>query len=236
MLCLYIEAPFAVFRPFTAGSFRPTADFITPSAAYGLLMNIAGIETRFFDDTKPMTLIKSEGLPKLKIALGAPPTKDNPLKISLPLKHSLFQQLHNYPVGNTGKERATDTKGTKYNIQPVRRSFLSNLKAFIMFEGAMEFERQFLEGIKGNLSTRYGIPFLGDNNFLVDKLIIREKTGPLFWYEKITGDTGGILDDATRLTITIDRFDMSRTKTALFSPIRAPVENPPDSAWVEVAY
>lgn len=236
MLCLYIEAPFAVFRPFTAGSFRPTADFITPSAVYGLLLNIAGIEMRFLDETKSMTLIKAEGLPKIKLALAAPLDEKNPNKISLPFKHSLFQQLHNYPVGNTGKERAGDTKGTKYNIQPVRRSFLSRLKSYIMFESTEEFENRFLEGINGRFQERYGVLFLGDNNFLVDKLNIVQKTGPLFWYVRITNDTGGIIDNAVRMTITVDRFDMSRTQTALFAPISEPLEVPPDSAWVEVAY
>jgi CRISPR-associated protein Cas5t len=44
-----MEAPFAAFRTFTAGSYRPTAEFITPSAAYGLLLNVAGIEMREYD-------------------------------------------------------------------------------------------------------------------------------------------------------------------------------------------
>ncbi len=46
MLALYIEAPFAACRTFTAGWYRPSATFLTPSAAYGLLLNLAGIETR----------------------------------------------------------------------------------------------------------------------------------------------------------------------------------------------
>ena len=56
MLCLYLQAPFGVFRTFMAGSFRPTASFITPSAAYGLLLNVAGIEMRRDDGKSPMTL------------------------------------------------------------------------------------------------------------------------------------------------------------------------------------
>ena len=45
MLVLYVEAPFAVFRTFSAGWYRPTATFLSPSAAYGLLLNLAGVET-----------------------------------------------------------------------------------------------------------------------------------------------------------------------------------------------
>ena len=63
MFCLLIESRFAAFRPFITGSFRPTAPFITPSAAYGLLLNLAGIEMREDDGKSAMTLIKKSGLP-----------------------------------------------------------------------------------------------------------------------------------------------------------------------------
>jgi CRISPR-associated protein Cst2 len=45
-----LDAPFAAFRPYTAGWFRPTAAFLTPSAAYGLLLNVAGIESRLREE------------------------------------------------------------------------------------------------------------------------------------------------------------------------------------------
>ena len=72
MFCLLIESRFAAFRPFITGSFRPTTPFITPSAAYGLLLNLAGIEMREDDGKSAMTLIKKSGLPEMDIALGAP--------------------------------------------------------------------------------------------------------------------------------------------------------------------
>ena len=69
MICLYIQAPFAACRTFTAGWYRPTAGFLTPSAAYGLLLNIAGIESRLreedaaHDGSAPASLIRP-GLPR----------------------------------------------------------------------------------------------------------------------------------------------------------------------------
>ena len=56
----YLQAKFAAFRPFVSGSFRPTAGFITPTAAYGLLLNIAGIEMRHDDGQSVMTLIRKD--------------------------------------------------------------------------------------------------------------------------------------------------------------------------------
>src|SRR5436189_4620611 len=75
MLAVYVEAPFAAFRTFTAGWYRPTATFLTPSAAYGLLLNLAGIETRLREEDErhpgsvPATLTLTE-LPRVRIALG----------------------------------------------------------------------------------------------------------------------------------------------------------------------
>ncbi len=226
MLCLYLQAPFAVFRTFTAGSFRPTASFITFSAAYGLLLNVAGIEMRQ-DTEKEMTTIRS-GLPQVRLALGSE---------ALPLVHGLYQQLHNYPVGATGKDHAPFTRGNKYNITPVRRSFLSDLRAYICLDGDDHLADRVLKGLAGKLDRAYGLPFLGDNNFLLDRLEPRENPGPAFWWEPIDpGDEPGLRDNIARLTIAIDREDMTRTQSGLFAPGLEATTQIPDRAWVEVGY
>src|SRR5437868_14002039 len=100
MLCLYAEAPFAACRTFTAGWYRPTATFLTPSAAYGLLLNVAGIESRLreeedsHDGREPTSYLRD--LPSCEIALGLPGD-------CFPRLQSIYQQLHNYMVG--GKEK-----------------------------------------------------------------------------------------------------------------------------------
>jgi CRISPR-associated protein Cas5t len=227
MLCLYLQAPFGVFRTFTAGSFRPTADFITPSAAYGLLLNIAGIEMRDYNSESTMTLIK-KNLPKIQLALG---------NLELPLKHSIYQQLHNYPVGSSGKQREADAKGNKYNIVPVRRAFLSGIKAYICIDGNDELETGIKEGLSGNVTHPYGLPFLGDNNFLIDRFEPVKERKPAYWYEKIEGDDEeGLREHITRLTITIDREDMSKTRSALFAPTKERAIDIPEKAWVEICY
>src|SRR6476619_1427969 len=97
MLRLYLEAPFAVCRTFTAGWYRPTATFLTPSAAYGLLLNVAGIESRLreedeaHDGKTPASLVR-RGLPGCRVALG------RPADARAPSVATVFQQLHNYPV------------------------------------------------------------------------------------------------------------------------------------------
>ncbi len=226
MLCLFLQAPFGVFRVFASGSFRPTAGFITPSAAYGLILNAAGVDMRSIDEDLPMTVIRG-GLPSVRLAIAA---------IEFPALHSLFQQLHNYPVGTTGKERAGATKGAKYNIIPVRRELLSGLKAYICLDGNSELEALLLEGLAGKGRQRYGLPFLGDNNFLIDRFEPVSDPLPAYWYEMVDESEEGVRDRVTRLSITIDRADMSRSRSALFAPTETKMTEPPPKAWVEINY
>ncbi|KUJ96919.1 MAG: CRISPR-associated protein Cas5t [Desulfonauticus sp.] len=227
MLILYLQAPFATFRTFTAGSFRPTARFITPSAAYGLLLNIAGIEMRYDDGKSVMTKIDS-GLPECSLALAA---------LEFPGIHSLYQQIHNYPVGSSGKERKDMAKGSKYNIFPARRAFLSGIKAFIALKGNDELEEKVRKGLAGKTERKYGLPFLGDNNFLIDKLEIITEPKPAHWYIPLKEDDEVEYNEQIdRLTITIDRSEMSKTRSALFVPTKRPVKDIPPKAWVTVKY
>ena len=96
MLTLRVKAPFATFRPLSAGSFRPTAPFITPTAAYGLLLNIAGIESRQEDAREVMTLMRDD-LPAFRLAIGQVCSAMNEIAPSatpsgdgLPLEQSIF--------------------------------------------------------------------------------------------------------------------------------------------------
>ncbi len=225
MLCLRIEAPFAAFRTFTAGSFRPTAPFLTPSAAYGLLLNLAGVEMRDLQTEDVMTRIAT-GLPRLRIALG---------ELRQPRLHTVYQQLHNYPVGSTGKEHKPKTKGSKYNIAPVRRAFLSDVAACVAVQADSGFLAAVRDGLEGHGSGRYGLPFLGDNNFLLDRAEVVAEPLAARWWRRVDSSEDSA-PGASRLTMTIDRTDWSRTTSALFAPAESPSQNIPESAWVEVGY
>ncbi|HEX8204037.1 MAG TPA: type I-MYXAN CRISPR-associated protein Cas5/Cmx5/DevS [Isosphaeraceae bacterium] len=236
MLRLYVQAPFAAFRTFTAGWYRPTATFLTPSAAYGLALNLAGIETRRDDDLSAMTVTRF-GLPPARIALGAVPDGS---RGRYPTVQTIYQQLHNYPVGASGKQRKEDAKGSKYNITPVRREFLADLRAIVALDFHQHSEvedliRQALDVKAPKSATRYGLPFLGDNAFLIDKIKVCNKPVTAHWYGRLgEGYDSGPVPHSTRLTIWIDRQDMSGTRTALFAPIDPASEEPPEPAWTPI--
>jgi CRISPR-associated protein Cas5t len=177
-----------------------------------------------------MTLMKVD-LPKVEIALGA---------ITFPETQSIYQQLHNYPVGATGKDRAGETKGAKYNIQPVQREFLSGLDAYLCIRGNERLEEQVREGLcRGGRSLcegrlRYGIPFLGDNNFMIDVLREEPALVPAFWYRRLTEELG-LVTGRCRLTAWIDRADMTRTVSYLYAPTRDAMNTIPQEAWTLIA-
>lgn len=243
MLWLYVQAPFAACRTFTAGWYRPTATFLTPSAAYGLVLNLAGIDSRLregeegHDGKTPATLTRA-GLPSMSLALGAPAKNDEGSDISFdlafPRVQSVYQQLHNYPVGASGKERAEDCKGNKYNITPVRREFLTDLRVVIGINGVnADFATRLRRGLDGEL-PRYGVPFLGDNNFLLDRAELRDAPGECYWYESVRESASAPLARTARLTVHIDRADLSRTVSHLFAPGGTACIDPPPSAWTPV--
>jgi CRISPR-associated protein Cas5t len=244
---VYIEAPFAVCRTFTAGWYRPTATFLTPSAAYGLLLNLAGVETRLREEdanhpvSVPATLTV-QGLPAVKVALGASAvrrvgrrTEELSEPDRYPRVQTVYQQLHNYPVGASGEERAATTFGNKYNISPVRWELLVGLRAVVALDDNPDLEDSIRCGLAGELSARrYGLPFVGDNAFLPDRIELLDDLLPAHWYEQVISEESKVRPRTTRLTIWIDRADLSRTRSQLYAPTTSASATIPRGAWTAI--
>ncbi len=232
-LWLRIRAPFAAFRGFQAGVYRTTAPIMPPSTALGLVLNLAGIEMRSSLD-QPTTLIRAD-VPCLRLAIGIP-AKTLSTGISVPETESeictLYQQLHSYPVGNSGKDDLKPrTHGAKYWITPVRREFLVGLDLVLGVKADLDLLDRVKKGIKGQLDQpRYGLPFAGDNNFLFDRIDILGEVPPSLWYVQMKLDDRP-MRGSYRLTVGIDRTDNSKTTSFLYAPTTEPTPDPPDSAW-----
>lgn len=221
---LRIRAPFAAFRGFQAGVYRATSPVMPPSTAYGLVLNLAGIEMR--DPGSNFTTLIRADIPNLQIAVGL---------ISAPERCSIYQQLHSYPVGNSGKELRERTHGAKFWITPVRREVLVEYDGIIGIRSDDEslYER-IGSGLRGELDVpRYGLPFAGDNNFLIDRIeIVAEPPPETFWYARMLRDDAP-RKGSCRLTVGIDRADNSRTTSWLYAPGDF-TSIPPETAWTWV--
>src|SRR5204862_6167194 len=133
---------------------------------------------------------------------------------------TVYQQLHKYPVGKDAGMPAESAKGNKNNISPVRREYLHDLRALIVLDGNSDLEDRVRSGLRGELNAgRYGLPFLGDNQFLLDRLEERPPVPPAHWYTRVTeAGADGPRPRTTRLTVLIDRAELARTTSALFAP------------------
>lgn len=219
---LRLQAPFASFRPFQSGSYRSTTPVPSPSTVYGILLNLAGIEQRTnLDNT--VTLIRDD-LPEIEIAIA----QSSPPKTAV-----LSQQLHNYPVGSSGKELAEKTHGAKYWIAPVRREVLVNLDLVVGIRCEEQLYGRIHQGLHGELDeSRYGVPFAGDNNFLFDEIEEINQPPTARWYCPLRDNTPPS-QEVCRLTTWIDRADNTKTEIGVFVPSDF-FSSPPESAWIAV--
>jgi len=218
-----LRAPFAAFRWLQAGVYRATSPVIPPSAAYGLVLNLAGIEVRgpMTDET---TGSRPEA-PALELAVGrvGPP----------PVVCTLYQQLHSYPVGTSGARLKERVRGQKYWIAPTRREILVRWHGVVAVRGNAGLVDRVRSGLRGEADdVRYGLPFAGDNNCLLDRADVYEEAPEATWYERWDGV--GQRPGSCRLTVNIDRADASGTETPLFAPLSRPGRVVPDGAWVRV--
>lgn len=224
---LRVRAPFAAFRSFQAGVYRATSPVMPHSAAYGLVLNLAGIEMRDIESLyEPKATLISNNVPRLRIAIGI---------VKMPEKASLYQQLHTYPVGDNDSAKKLEalTHGAKHWIVPARRELLVNYDGIIGAESPPELNlfESVQRGLRGEPNTsRYGLPFAGDNNFLFDRIEIINQPEAARWYTCFAADDAP-RKGSCRLTIGIDRADNSRTTSGLFAPtVEASIE-PPENAW-----
>ncbi len=220
---LRVQAPFAAFRWMQAGVYRATSLVIPPSAAWGFVLNLAGVETRAMGDGVT-TLVRPDA-PALRLAVGS-------LKGPEPEVATLYQQLHAYPVGASGKELKARSHGAKYWIAPARRELLVGLDAVIGVESDdVKLLQRVRDGLEGRSpERRYGVPFAGDNNLMVDRVEVGDAAPTAWWYERM--EPGAIpRRGSCRLTVGIDRDDSSRTTSAVYAPVASMTDEPPTDAW-----
>ena len=252
MIVLAYAAPFAVFRDFSAGFLRPSFPFAPPSAVYGLLLNVAGVEMR--GELGPGTTETQPNLPRVRLASAAVSARRadhsfGPLvERRMPRRGVLFQQLHTIPVGASSKERIPLTKGNKHHIAPARRELLCSFRGICAVEAAPDLEARIVAQLEDPDSAlqsgepRYGLPFLGDNNFFLEELaLVHPSEENVDWLvvSEAAGeeeDEDGAPEDSFpfRLTIWADRTGMKNTRGAMFVVRSGRLDRPPAEAWVEV--
>lgn len=207
MVYIYFKASFGAFRSFKSVEMSPTAEFITHSAAYGLLLGVAGIDRQ-----------DKQKFVGAKIAIGMK---------RLPKVGRTYQQLIQ------GRRELDGKKGGHFNLRPFWREVLVGLEGYIGLDHS-ELESLVRLGINQPSELRYwGLPFLGDNNFLVERIDAFDRPSACQWLCPLTGDetpNGGRL---FYLTVWTDYQDSTGSKSLLFYLENAD-DAAPQKAWIPI--
>jgi CRISPR-associated protein Cas5t len=225
-MVIHVRGPFARFQPLSAGTYRTTMKFMPHSAAYGLLLNLAGIESRMDDSKFAETQVCSD-LPPARIAIGAVGR--------FPTVQVGCQQMHNYPVGSAGQDHAPDCYGQKYNVQFSKREYLTGLSVAIAVDAEQNLLERIRDGIFGNPGRpgeKRGAIFLGGRDFEASHISVLDEVPQAYWYRPVAREeTIGDVQHSTYLTVRIDRADSSKTVSKLFCPVQEPTSTIPAEAW-----
>ena len=219
MLFIYFKAPFGAFKPFQSVEMLATVEFMTYSAAYGFLLGLAGINSRD-------PLVKSAYI-NTRIALGT---------FNLPRKGRVLQQLHKGKASIEDTERA---KGRKPKIDIFWKELLyDGLEGYIGLDNP-ELEPLITQGINNPQSINYwGLPFMGDNNFFVEKLDIVQEVKECQWFSLLKSSTSPQNQRLYYLSVWTDYQNSTNSKSLLFRLVpftEANLLNRNSDIWVPIS-
>lgn len=239
MLFLYFKAPFGAFRFFQSIEMAMTADFVTHSAAYGLLLGLAGIPRESKKDHAGA-----------RIALGLKGER-------LPLRGRVYQQLHRVKGGleEPGNRKAFErSKGTKPDIRPYFREFLFGVKSYNHDStDEVSSARYRLHGFEGYIGLNHppleelvfkgveepatldcwGLPFMGDNNFFLERIEVSNQPSSCRWFSKYQGQSLPRGERLHYLSVWTDYEIDSRSGILPFT-LTSIQESPPNEAWIPI--
>jgi CRISPR-associated protein Cas5t len=207
MLYVYFKAPFGAFRPFKNVELSPTAEFLTHSAAYGILLGLAGIER----DLKK----KFAGA---RLALGS---------LRVPTIGRSLQLLIQ------GKRTLEEHGGGNFKLRPFLREVLCDIEGYIALDHH-ELETLVRQGIDEPSTVPYwGLPFMGDNNFFIERLETKTGIEPCQWLCELRDDAMPLGEKLFYLSVWTDYVGNEKSDSRLFY-LSENNNSPPPTAWISI--
>jgi CRISPR-associated protein Cas5t len=238
-LIVRVTAPHAVFKMHSAGAFQGTLPVMPPSTAYGLVMNMAGINIR----GEPTPVRKADAgyfstlsidkakCPKVSIAVGL---------FSVPERGVILYHAHRYlsVLNKPDVERLGKYKpyGRKNAITPTKQQFLVNYDGAIGIRAPENLIEKIMDTMLGR-KAHGGVLFAGSSDYLIESIQATDK--PAAWYSILTKselhkrlEKSEIPPGLIRLPVSIDRDNCTKTLSMMFAPVETYTNNPPESSWV----
>ena len=155
---------------------------------------------------------------------------------NLPRKGRVLQQLHKGKASSEDTERA---KGRKPKIDIFWKELLyDGLEGYIGLDNP-ELEPLITQGINNPQSINYwGLPFMGDNNFFVEKLDIVQEVKECQWFSLLKSSTSPQNQRLYYLSVWTDYQNSTNSKSLLFRLVpftEANLLNRNSDIWVPIS-
>lgn len=207
-LYVHFKAPFGAFKPFQSVEMLATTAFVTHSAAYGLLLGLAGVDRD-----------RKEDFIGAQVAIGMS---------HMPRRGRTYHQLHVIPQ-TPGKDEIERAKGTKQRIRPYWREVLINLEGCIGLKDE-RLEPLVRQGINDPQTLDYwGLPFMGDNNFFIERLALISEPEECQWFCPLEPKNVSRNDRYFYLSVWTDYSNGETSNSLLFS-----LEDDLNKAWITI--
>lgn len=216
-IILRVQAPMAVSRPLVTNHQRGTYQVLSPSLIYGLICNIAGIETR----------IMKEGSVSYTMRDDVPPIDFNIGYTKMPITSTVYEHTLKLMQNSNELAKLGDARINKcrQSIQPKRTSYLYGIDMYIIVHADEHIIRRihrYMDGILDPMMNtpdmRYGGLFLGSNNCILSSLAVVDTVPEkLYWMVDTTSDTKETHIISSMLPIWIDREFPTKTTYGEFS-------------------
>jgi CRISPR-associated protein Cas5t len=210
-VCLYVEVPFCAFRPYASREYQDTYPVPPPSAVYGMLLSLVGIQ-------------RAEKATHCGIGMALAVEQ-------LPAQAKVFRKLRRVPQ-DLKKRRENELAHTRPDYQDL----LLDLRLWIWLRrGRDAAPIPLIDKVVQVLSTpasitRSGGLSLGESSYLVDTITVREppEREGIF----LQPDAQGFHS----LPIWIDHQDPRKTRLHRFTLVSRPLRNKPEGGWVEIPF
>lgn len=227
LLILNIQAPFASWRSFSTGRAQGVLPVIPPSAAFGLFLNLAGIEMKagVLEKMKGNTYFchpNRDDLPHLEVATGT--CSDMSSGELIHHMHGYVQTVSKGTLGGKKQKEYEDSfHGRKFSIFLGRRKYLNGYNGLV----ACRNNPEIISKIRHNLEHGTDdVPFAGSTNLTFD--VIREVDNQeCHWYVK--SETARSIP----LTISVHRSKKDTSVRRLFTRSGNATKSPPENAWTK---
>lgn len=209
-------AQFAMHLQRYAGGIQATWPIPTPAEAYGLLLNLCGIDSN--DHTCLPALPTRRDAPSFWTAIGS---------ISTAGRGKILTHQHIHRVG----KQNIDPRGLKTSIEPAHREVLVGTQFVVGMRADKSLTDRIIPCLRGDIPA-YNFLTAGTSDSLIDRVEVLDSPPEANWYAALDPKSPPRAG-SHRFPVWIDRRNEGKGRSTILAPTERTSEVP-GTAWVRV--